>query len=426
MSFGGRTMTEAEQFRVTRWGIPGWTAILSAWAFAIIDIALTSPHAPNPLQVPVVELLKSTTAVSAAVAAVLAAAAGVPLGFCIYQAYFWLRWNSPVSRDGFLPPFVVGRQDDLDRTMRDITPTEIASADPWRERWVSHPLFRLDHGWKWRYIDNLFTEAAQHIDAKLRGVSVFDRHRALLDHMHTLGASLAGIYLGYLAYLLAKARLQSAPFTLNLVFTVAALAVLVLLLDWEDRAKKALERAAGADLQTHDDRLANEILPSRLRRRLHISLRVSHPSVMFLIVVFSFLYAGSPSPYNLVSANPLSLRLLVPAALVVAWCFAKANGPRDIVITETVLLALFIVGAYVAAVSGWVAALSPDWPFLWSILAFTLANLAFLKNRQNARDDLIALEHYTLRRFLGEGQSEGQAKSSTGGVNDGSPASGCS
>jgi hypothetical protein len=409
-------MTEAEQFRLTRWGIPGWTAILSAFAFAIIDIALASPDAPSPLYTSITDLFKSATAMSAAVAALLAAAAGVPLGFCIYQAYFWLRWNSPVSRDGFLPPLVVGRQDDLDRTMRDFTETQIARAEPWRERWVSHPLFRMDHGWRWRYIENVFTEAAQCIDSRLHGVSVFARHRHLLDLMHTLGAALAGIYLGYLGYLLAKAKLQSAPFTLNLVLTALPLALLVVLLDREDHAIKALESLSRADTRSPDDRPAIVVFRRQLGRRLHISLRVSHPSVMFLFLVASFLYLASPSPYLSASANPLPLRLLVLAVPVVAWYFAKRKAPRDIRLTESVLLALSIPIAYLAAVSQWLAASSPDWPFYWSILAFLLANLAFLKNRQNVRDDLIALEYFTLRRFFHDTESQGQARCGTGGV----------
>ncbi len=145
---------------------------------------------------------------SAASAALLAAIAGVPLGFCIYQAYFWLRWNSPVSRDGFLPPLVVGREEDLDRTTRDLAPDDLTRGAAWRERWVSHKLYKTDHGWRWRYLENLFTEAAQYIDTDLAGLSIYARHRTLLDLMHTLGASLAGIYLGYLAYLLAKVKLE--------------------------------------------------------------------------------------------------------------------------------------------------------------------------------------------------------------------------
>ncbi len=393
-------MNEVEQYRLTRWGIPGWTAILSAFVFAIIDIALASPNASNPLYTSMTDLLKSATAMSATVAALIAAAAGVPLGFCIYQGYFWLRWNSPVSRDGFMPPLIVGREDDLNRTMRDLSEAQIARGEPWRERWVKHPLFLMDHGWRWRYIENLFIEVAQHIDSKLAGVSIYARHRSLLDLMHTLGASLAGIYLGYLAYLLAKVKLQSVPFTLNLVITAIPLAFFVILLDREDHAKKVLESASTRDPQSRDDRPANVILRHQIGRRLHISLRVSHPSVIFLFLLFSFLYMASPSPYQSISLNPLPLRLLVLIVPVVAWYFAKNKAPRDVRLTETALLVLCILTAFLVARSPWTTAPSIDWPFYWSILAFIMANLAFLKNRQNVRDDLIALEYFTLRRFL--------------------------
>jgi len=409
-------MNEAEQFRLTRWGIPGWTAILSAFAFALIDIALASPNSSNPLYSSILDLFKSATAMSAAVAALLAAAAGVPLGFCIYQAYFWLRWNSPVSRDGFLPPLVVGREDDLNRTMRDLTQDQITLADPWRERWVNHPLFRMDHGWRWRYIENLFTEAAQHIDSNLSGLSVFARHRSLLDLMHTLGASLAGIYLGYLAYLLAKVKLQSVPFTINLMITAVPLALFVVLLDREDHAKKALEAAPIQDPNLMDDRPANVLLHRQITRRFRLTLRVSHPSVIFLFLLASFLYLASPSPYRSTLANPIPLRIVVLAVPVLAWYLAKRKAPKDIRLTESTMLALCILTAYLATEYLWTAAPFFDWPFYWSILAFMLANLAFLKNRQNVRDDLIALEYFTLRRFLGEGETFAKAASDTAGV----------
>jgi hypothetical protein len=418
-------MTEAEQFRLTRWGIPGWTAILSAVCFAMIDIALTPPNAPNPLYFSIKALFDTSSAMSPGLAALLAAAAGVPLGFCIYQAYFWLRWDSPASRDGLLPPLVVGRQDDLDRTMRKLTSTDIERASQWRKDWVEHPLFGLDHAWRWRYMENLFMEAAQHIDSQLRDVSVFARHQSLLDRMHTLGATLAGIYVGYLGYLLAKAKLQPAPLTQNLIWTGLALLLLVPLLAREDAAKNALESAPPAHPDPSHDRVAMPVPPSRLTRRLHISPRVSHPSAMLLIVAFSILFAASPSPYNRAPANPSPLRLFVPGALVVAWCLAKWKGPRDILITEIAMLAPATLAVCLLGVSGAVAPLSPDWPFCWSLLAFMLANLAFLQNRQNARDDVIALEYYTLRRFLTDGEAQGQPPARDSAPSDCGPTIGC-
>jgi hypothetical protein len=375
-------MNESEQYRLTRWGIPGWTAILSAFLFAIIDLALTSPNATLPLFDSIIDLMKSVSTMSAAIAALFVAVAGVPLGFCIYQAYFWMRWNSPFSRDGFLPPLIVGREDDLDRTLRDLSKEQIALSESWRENWVNHPLYKMDHGWRWRYMENLFIEISQKIDNKISGISVYARHRSLLDLMHTLGASLAGIYLGFLVYLLAKVKLQSAPFTINLLITAIPLAVLIILLDLEDRGKKAHESAKEKKPHIMGDHPANVIFCRQVGRIL-FSIRVSHPSIIFLFLLASFLYLGSPSPYITVFKNPIPLRILVLIIPAFAWYFGKFKMPRDIRVTEFVLLLSSILIA-----------------FYWSAFAFLLANLVFLKNRQNTRDDLIALEYYTLRRFL--------------------------
>jgi len=195
-------MSDSEQFRLTRWGIPGWIAILGFIAFVATDVIFTPKSAPSPLFLSATDIFKTASAMSAALTALIAVAAGVPLGFSIYQLYFYIRWNSPVSRDGLFPPFIGGRNEDLDRTTRDLTRDELTMGSPWRSKWLFHPLTSTDHGQRWRFIENLFTEAAQVIDAAFPQVSVFSRHRTLLDLMHTLGASLAGLYLGFGIYLL--------------------------------------------------------------------------------------------------------------------------------------------------------------------------------------------------------------------------------
>ena len=160
-------MSDSEQFRLTRWGIPGWIAILGFIAFVATDVIFTPKSAPSPLFLSATDIFKTASALSAR-----------------------------------LPPLMGGRNEDLDRTTRDLTRDELTMGSPWRSKWLFHPLTSTDHAQRWRFIENLFTEAAQVIDAAFPQVSVFSRHRTLLDLMHTLGASLAGLYLGFGIYLL--------------------------------------------------------------------------------------------------------------------------------------------------------------------------------------------------------------------------------
>ena len=41
-----------------------------------------------------------------------------------------------------------------------------------------------------------------------------------------------------------------------------------------------------------------------------------------------------------------------------------------------------------------------DWSFFTSITLFLIANLILFQNRQNAKEDMLSLEYYTLRRFF--------------------------
>lgn len=84
-------MKENDQSRFIRWGVPGWMMILSLLGFLIIDIMFTPESHRNALFMYLKDFYASTTittTIAAAFAALLVAAAGVPLGFFIYQIYF--------------------------------------------------------------------------------------------------------------------------------------------------------------------------------------------------------------------------------------------------------------------------------------------------------------------------------------------------
>jgi len=186
--------------KLARWIVPGWIALLSFVAFVVLD-AVCSPPGSSSTYPSLAAFVSALSGLDPILAAILFAGSGVPLGFLIYQAYFFIRWNSPFSRDGLLPPLITGRMDDLDRAMRSLQESDLTGKEQWRTEWVGHPLFKRDHGFRWRYFELLFAEAAQRIDSAFEGASgVYGRHRYLHEIVHTLGASVAAVYLGFLGY----------------------------------------------------------------------------------------------------------------------------------------------------------------------------------------------------------------------------------
>jgi hypothetical protein len=91
-------MTPARQ--VLRWTIPGWLLFLFLYVFGGIQVAFGMPS-------PLWQIVAADADLLLAIAA-----AGLPVGFLIYQIYFWVYWAFPF-------PAVLGLGQPLDRA-RDI------------------------------------------------------------------------------------------------------------------------------------------------------------------------------------------------------------------------------------------------------------------------------------------------------------------
>ncbi len=393
----------SEQFsfaRIVRWAIPGWVAVLAFAAFVSLDI-LGAGANETELSRSVVrsfKTLETEQVVPGLVTLLLIAAAGVPLGFVIYQVYFFLKWNSPFSRKGLLPPFIVGGIDDLDRMLGDIDPKElILNKDPWREKWISHPMFKIDHSFRWRYVDLVFTQAAQAIDTKWPALSLYSRYRYVYELMHLLGVSLVGVYLGFLSYLIYKVRVESRWHLAHVVFVVTILAVFLWLMSLEDSAKR--ERQASASPSNSWTFYGYGVTIGRLK------LVFEYPASLCLIALGVVLFTSHPTLAPKHDASLLFWDLLLRIALVVLAAFRVwpqisgpgINGGRIGILFSLILgIVLFF---YRDRLLGWF-----DWPFSLATYIFVAANLIFVKNRQNARDDSQTLQYYTLRRYLSESQ----------------------
>jgi hypothetical protein len=407
-----------EQSRFIRWGIPGWMMFLAFISYSIIDILLSPESEKNGLGIFLKKITGNITsnAPASAVVVLLVAAAGIPLGFFIYQLYFYVRWNSPFSRDGLLPPFIVGRWDDLNRTLTGVKTENIIGDDAWRLDWTKNPLYEIDHGWKWRYIENYFIQIVQTLDSRQNELGLFTRYRYLMDLLHTLGAGLFGIYLGYLGYLFAKVKADSISLTILILVTVITLAPLIRILEKEDSIKRGSEIIDPVVMET------KQLIIRPFKFFPFIQL--SNPSVIYLFFLFALLYLGSPSPYiNQATVWLTIFRTTLLILFMFAWWFSKRkNILASIRWSETCLIALLIIISLQISqwLINWDSFHLEWWNIGWSILIFLITNTIFIKNRQNTRDDLIAMQNYTIKRYLSleKQKSEGSPKSEAKPVKD--------
>jgi len=394
---------ESDLTKLARWIVPGWTAILSFSIFIAVDV-LFSPPGQSCLLPPVKRFLATTSDIHAALTAIFIAAAGVPLGFSVYQAYFFFRWNSPFSRDGLLPPLISGRMRELGRITRDIQLDEMTFKTGWREEWVRHPLFTRDHSFRWRYIELLFTEAAQMLDSASEGTTVYGRHRYLHEIVHTLGASIAAVYIGFVGFIFARFYGNMSSLPVYLIASVSLVFLLTYFLHRETNAREALEMHDHVSTPITNDPIPAIELKFRVCRGASrtVGLSIVFPSSLFVFALaLVHLFANptlNPSP----SIVDSLLRLSIAMVAVMAWTKCKKEASKAVKLGNYFSLGLSLALAMATRLVpsyllSWI-----DWPFFTVILVFLVSNLVLLHNRRNANDDMLALEYYTLKRYLTE------------------------
>jgi len=379
-----------------RWSIPGWVAILTAIIFVALDVV--SPiNGTTRIFNSLSDLLHAIGGGDALANILIVALAGIPLGFLIYQFYFFVRWNSPFSKKGLFPPFIVGREADLQRTLRDI-PKDRLNFDQvfWRQNWLNKPAYDYDHSFKWQYIESLFTEITQKIDTKYRGVNIYKRYRYLLDMMHTLGSSLVGTYLGFFIYLIILMRSEKLPLTGYVVIFGLMLLALLFFLELEDVFHHNQQNGNDSD---EEKKTKNAVLQLTIFRR---KVFFNYPSFMFMILFGMIIFFVSPSLLanrgDLISSNYLWRIVLVFLVILITkmvkWSSQEESWSAGIILFVGLVISLlirFLLETYIVRI---------DWSFVNSLYIFLGINLVLLKNRQNARDDLAALQYYTFQRFF--------------------------
>lgn len=383
--------------RFIRWSVPGWTAILSAIIFIGVDV-ISSRNGHVYIYGSLTEFLKIVNQGDILANIFIIALAGFPMGFLIYQVYYFIRWSSPFSRNGLLPPFIVGREVDLNRILRDISNETISFGNSdWRSKWVNHKAFTNDHAFRWEYIESLFTEILQKIDSKYPGVKCYERYRYLTDIMHTLGASLVGIYAGFFGYLVLKMRIEKLALTSYFLFTVVALGFLLLMLDTEDRYRHIKQGL---------DPVLDKGEPEAVYKNdlWGLKLFINFPSVLYLVCFGTIIFFASPVLIANDNFTFNSLDYILRCLLVIPIIFISNQWLST---TEEKRgtagwLSVFLVISLLVRSMRETLFIDLDWAFFNSVFIFLGLNMVFLKNRQNARDDLTAFQYYNFKRYFEE------------------------
>jgi len=350
--------------------------------FIVIDIFFTRNSSTNKLFTFFVVFLQDlglSSSITGAIIAFFVAAAGIPLGFLIYQFYFFIRWNSPFSAKGIAPPFVMGRWEDLDKTREGISDKQLAEKVHLTEKDFEICENENHHGLIWRSVENVLMRSY----AKESETIIHNRDKYLTDVLHILGSAMFGMYIAFVCYLMVKAKVFHFSTSLLFVISFILLAGLIAFLEAEDK-------------KTHDKNkqtnifmvLWNKIIPKNY-----------YLNYMFLIG--SFLYFGSPSVSTVtIEESTLVYRIMTLALVAVIYASTFRNHSLLCCFWEAGWLIFIGTLAYFA--SFWFGKFIPDggWVFGWATFAFYIGNIIFIKNRQNTRDDLIFIHNQQLRNYF--------------------------
>lgn len=343
-----------------RWGIPGWTMAVSFIIFILIDYVSAND---DRMYLTLNNAFQNEAIWTLIIAGFLTAGAGIPIGFLIYQIYFYLRWVSPVSKNGFFPPFLHGRMTEMKDSLRNIDIYKLSFNKQWRKVIIEET---KDHRSIWHYISPILHEALLTIDKD----DILHKHlNYLKETLHSLGASHLGFSFGFLAYLIMKWKSGQAPLIWLLVVLPVTLCN-IYFLSKEDHGRKRF----------HDS---------------SVYKKIETPAELFISSLF-FLYATLNPAFNrLIPYNLLWVTLI---GLAFIWGKSAHENKWEIwgLAVLLTILAFFIYN------SPWYIGISQtlNWPVILSILIFNSITIVFLKIRQNTVDSLTTFQYYLTMLFL--------------------------
>jgi hypothetical protein len=193
-------MNEKSTFALIRWGIPGWTMAISFISLVFLDYLSANDTSMYRF---LNGFLSQSSGMQALAIGFLFTAAGVPVGYVIYQVYYYLRWNSPYSSGGLWPPLIHGRLTEIQEVIGSIEAHLLSAGEHWRREFLES----ASHRRRWHFISQLVNDALISADKEGR---ILERHRTIVDILNSLGASHLGFLAGFLLYLLIKWKLTQA------------------------------------------------------------------------------------------------------------------------------------------------------------------------------------------------------------------------
>jgi len=263
----------------------------------------------------------------------------------------------------YSPPFIVGREADLQNTIRDLSDNELTLSENWRRGLFSS---KDDHRENWYYLARLITDALLN---ERQPEVIYERHSYLMNMLHSLGASHLGLWIGFFMYLLFKWKLGQARLWLTVVALIVEF-ITIVLLSREDMRKEEVPRFLG--------------------------MKVTNPAELFLGVLF-FLYLSLNPGLN--ELFPYYMEFIDLLLLLIALYWSRSDKVcKKLVWGLTIMLITGTTIIYHSTLNPFLGNL--NWPIVLATLLFTFLSLAFLKNRQNVREQLIVMEYYYIRKFL--------------------------
>lgn len=342
-----------------RWGIPGWMVAVSFISFMLLDYLSANDstifNAINNVS------LDNQIVWWLVIAGFLVAGAGIPLGFLIYQIYFYFRWVSPASKDGLLPPLINGRMKEMNDSLRDLDPMRLGLNTKWRKKLIAS---NRDHRSVWHYISPFLHEVYIGLD---KDGTLRNHTNYLKETVHSLGASYLGVAFGYAVYLITKWRFTNASL-LSLGYAVIITIVIFFLISIEDNSYKNKSKSG--------EKYSGDF------------------AELFLSCLIFFYGALNPG-LNKELHNTL-WGILLGGGLLLGYSLKEK---RWLIIALT--LVLFLVSLYVYNSPLYdLLLIKMDWPITLSIIIFEFLTIVFLKIRQSTVDQLTSFQYHLTMMYL--------------------------
>jgi hypothetical protein len=364
-------IVESDLSKLTRWIVPGWVALLSFLFFISVDMIHGDILKPDIYE-SLLNSLGNAIGENSIMNSLLIAASGIPIGFIVYQIYFYIRWNAPLSCHGLIPGFSSGRMDENDEILSNCSEAQNKYLDNMREKfgYTDDDKYKSDHKYHWRFIELLFTDSCKTQDNDRSTVSFYARYRYLHEITHTLGASTVAIVLGFLCYMvlkIIKTDVSFPPLIIFIVFVIICFFYVCLVLEISSEKKSHQEKYTHQGLKFIT---ALIIVNSLFNPLLDI---ITQGAKIMILILFLFVWIISTILREKLSDKKVNIKSLIGYLFIIISLTVLQLFKRRLIFINNI-----------------------DWAFLSNLLLLLLGSLILVKNRNNAYNDLKALESFVI------------------------------